>query len=998
GAYVAGHVYLGPTTNAPTDYTVRACSTDEDGMCGPTESFGTSHAYDLDASNATLVGCPTDAGAFCIAAPPGPVKITATGSGAIGENWTWTEVPFRCCTASPHVLWIRNVTNGSAILLPIGIGTATGRVLGAPPGIEPPITQARVTACSAEYSATAPCSPSGPTTNTSFSVSAPLGWDSITAQATGYDSNTTWIDVTGTNRSGTIVLSPEAIGQGRVVDPNGSGILGAGLEYCPVTQTSYLQSGCQPFQSPSGSDITGTGGYYSGYLPGGPFPGSTYEIEASAGGYLDDWTWVNATPGALVSIPTIALAPVGPSGGPLAAGPRAPAASSATWIEGRLADASDGEGIANANLIACLFTGTHACTTLTDGSNAWGEFNASLPLGDYWLNASEPGYEDGSFFVNATGTATVEIGTVELTPYPWISGRVLLAPWESLTVSQGMGPGQASVSVCSNSGAECGPFGVASTAGFFNVSGPTGNNDDLAIAGSGGSSFDSLIPLQAQGSGFGGFDPNSTPVNVTPSGVVLPETAGSAPVLEIFSVVTGIVLDGSSWNASRHAPSAPARWASLVSTGPRAGDDANLPVSGGGTFDLFVPGGTSVRLDVSGSAFWTETNASVKVPSSAGLRAVPAFDLSHFGWVTATIRASSGAPLPYATVNASVPDPANGTRVSRGDAANGAGFINLSAPTGSNVTVEAAAPGYANASAYGSVLPNRASPFSVPGLVGGPSPLFYAESEEVNLLGGAPFPTVIDPLSGDPIAGASVTLEVNGALVNHATTNGLGQFLVSAPPAASYDLGFDRNGYATTSVPIADAEVSEYVQGQVDLVGDGIVAGEVVVVPSRDPVPNALVTACPIAGGGLCDYLTTNGAGEFWLEDAPGNYTLSITATPYSANQTYDAWIVSDAFAEIAPLDVFADATVEGNVVGEPFLLPVVGANVTLCPVNGSYSDFCAFPTPTDPLGGFAFDVPPGTYRLLVNASGYAPWTMELELLAGEVVPLGQIRLGADGG
>ncbi|MCI4347354.1 MAG: carboxypeptidase regulatory-like domain-containing protein, partial [Thermoplasmata archaeon] len=237
GGYLAGHVFLGHTKTPPLAYTLQACSTDETWICGPAQSFPPplGSVYPIDPANATLVGCPKDSGAFCIAAPPGPVRIVATGSGASHTNWTWFQVPPRCCVATPSILWYRNLTGGNAIELPVSNASVYGRIVGAPRGIEPPLGGATVKVCPAEYGNPAPCEAPASVTNLSFQLLAPLGWDSVEIGATAYATNRTWVDVTGRNNTGTIVLDPLAIVEGRVLNAHGTGVLGASLSFCPVS-------------------------------------------------------------------------------------------------------------------------------------------------------------------------------------------------------------------------------------------------------------------------------------------------------------------------------------------------------------------------------------------------------------------------------------------------------------------------------------------------------------------------------------------------------------------------------------------------------------------------------------------------------------------------------------------------------------------------------------------------------------------------------------------
>ncbi|HTT25503.1 MAG TPA: carboxypeptidase-like regulatory domain-containing protein, partial [Thermoplasmata archaeon] len=998
GAYISGHVYLGLGETAPTTYTVQACSTDESSICGPAVTYGTypNTKYVLDQSNATRLHCPNDTGAFCVGAPPGPVEIEAWGSNATASNWTWAEVPFRCCTAVPHTLFLGNISPTTSIRLPTGSGEVYGRVASGGGPVALPLDVAEVTVCPVAYSSTVSCEPSVATTNGSFTAPAPFGWDSVRASADSYDDNTTWVDVTGVNDTGTIYLAADALVTGYVVDPEGQGVIGAQVTYCPVGATSVVEQSCAPV----GKSPTGSGGYYWGGVPGAPFPGATYLLEASAGGYLANWTWVNASSGEPVRAPTVVLAPVGSVPARAPARALGPVPTPGTWVAGRIVDGATGAGIPDVDLYACTVAGSHPCTTFSDSTSTGGEFNQSLAVGAYWLNASAPGYLSTTFYLNATGTAPVQMGALDLPPLPWVAGRVVIAPWVSYSLANGFGPGDALVTVCTGAGTLCGPTVPLNTAGFFNTSAPIGNYDRLTVNATGGSPYDSGTQIQAQGAGPGGYLDNVTPVNVTSSGVVLPGSAGGALRLLLFGTLLGSAGDASTWNASTHQPAAPARWGVLQSNGPLPGDRLSVLLSGGGRFALFVAGPANLTLTVGGSAYRTVNNTTSRAPASAATTtSVSPFDLPHYGWVRATIASVSGSPIPFASVNATVADPGNRTTLSTSGTANGVGVVNLSAPPGTNVSFGASATGYSPSTTSGAVLPSRTSPIEFAGLVPLPSSDLYARSEEVNDVGVAPFPTVVDSLSHAPITGATVLLENGtfGFLEGFARTNGLGQFLVSGPISPTLGLEFLRDGYASLLVGATAPASGTYVQPEVDLVGDGILAGRVVAAPGSTGVAGADVMACEFANSAACENATTNGNGTFWLGLPPGRYEISVGAVDYVANVTLAANVSSDVWTWAGTVPVYANPLVSGTVVGRPFYLPIVGANVTICPVNGTFSIYCAFPTPTDLTGSFSLAVVPGLYWVRVVASGYGPWSLEIELVPGGSIRLGTIALDANG-
>ncbi len=833
----------------------------------------------------------------------------------------------------------------------------------------------------------------GSTSNATFAVPADLGWDEVTAQAVGFEKNYSWVDVTGTNPVGTIELTPLAGVAGKVIDPNGTGIAGAVLEYCPVAEVTPPAPDCQPLNT----GAIGSSGYFVATVAGGPYPGATYRISASASGFLTNFTWVNASAGVLTTLPPIVLTPVGngtPSPSALAA-PR-PSGNPGTWVDGRIVDSVRGNGVPGVQLSACTFTGS-LCVTFADQSGSGGQFNESLPLNSYRLFATVAGYTPGVFFLNATSTAPVHLGALALVPFPWVSGRVAISPWINYSRTSGFGPGEANAQVCNSNRSECGVGTWIDTAGEFNLTAPPGFNDGLAINGTGGQPIDWATVQYAQGSGAGGFLGNLTPVAVNASGTSLSQAPSRIPVLAIFSAIQGQVWDGSSGRNGAGAPRGSAPWSTVTITGPGFGASTQLSTSGAGAYTAFLAGPQKVRIVVAGTAF-IGANTSVTVPASGGLVApVPGLDLPHYGWIVGHATSAAGGPVPSASVTVSEPDPVNSTALSVATTSDDWGYFNTSAPPGSSVRVNVSADGFRPAFANVSVSPSRTLQLTLNPM----TPTITTEfvrSRYVNDAAVPPTVTVVDPVPATPIYAAALeVLDGNGNLLTESNTNGLGQFFIPTATGSAASLSITATGYESERLPIPTPVAGSAVYGTINVTGDGVVAGRVVAAPNDRPTPGVNVTGCEVYPNGGCQTVTSNGAGLFWLEASPGDYLLNLSAVGFTPVSTYGAIATPDGWSWIGNVTVDPDAIVEGRIIGAPFDLPIVGANVTLCPSNGSFSVYCAFNTPTDLTGGFGIPSPPGNYYVNVTATGYGRWSLLIELAPGETYDLGAIELSPDG-
>jgi RHS repeat-associated protein len=142
--------------------------------------------------------------------------------------------------------------------------------------------------------------------------------------------------------------------------------------------------------------------------------------------------------------------------------------------------------------------------------------------------------------------------------------------------------------------------------------------------------------------------------------------------------------------------------------------------------------------------------------------------------------------------------------------------------------------------------------------------------------------TVIDSTTGSPIAGATVTANVNGiaaaGLAAEAgplstTTDAAGGFLLQVPPG-TYTLMISKAGFGsrTTSLINLGPGVS-HAFGTLTLEPLGTITGTVVKATDSAPVSGATVTV-----DGTLNSTTTDAAGHFALTQAAGTYTVTVEA------------------------------------------------------------------------------------------------------------------------
>ncbi|HZY70375.1 MAG TPA: carboxypeptidase regulatory-like domain-containing protein [Thermoplasmata archaeon] len=984
GGYLFGRVAFPGST--PELFTVTACSTDEPRCESAVGATGTAPPPDP--------GCPMGAQAFCVPAPPGPVIVKVTARGSPG-NFTWANVPPACCSVAGHPLNLGTI-NVSAVG---GFGNVSGNayIVTAAGGHSEPI---------GGLSAAAELCPAGPApigaacvtapvdrTTGAFNATVPSGWTVVRIDAAGFEANWTWVDATGNNTTGDIYLATPAVLAGQVLIPGGTGITEAHVAACPI-------GGAPTDCIPLGLDgLTGTSGLYNGTVPGGPLPWGTYKVVATASGYLENFTWVNTTAGGLTVVPTLTLSPVGayrapgPTGRPHAA---AAGRTSAAWVDGHLVDARTGLGLGSAAVTACPVAGG-SCVVFLDPTNTGGGFNGSVAPGSYHLYLNESGYPTGTAFANATAAGVVHVGAVPASPWPAVRGRILIAPWMSVTTATGLGPSGASILICTQGGSPCGDVGFVDSGGFFNATAPIGR-DQLVIHGGGSAAA-------AVGAAIDGFTPFGENLNLTTNLTQLATSGPSVALLPIDGGYVGAERDGSTWNSSLGVATMPVRFGIINAYAPgplNAG--AICAPGGGGNFAIFLPrGGSGTLLEAIGGAFMT-ANASFagSIPSGVPTASPPIIE-PHFGWVHATLRdKTTGAPTPFAQLTAERPDPANRTVFLGQGSANGAGIANVTAPPGVDSVFVFDPPYYVARNLTATVGESATTRIGRVNLTENPFPdtgAFF-RTVAVNTVNSPLMNGVIDSLRFTPLPGAKVwVVNAYGSITNQPTrTNGLGQFFAYGPPPNGVEtLEVRMPGYSVFASAYNLTRGGTVVEPNLNLTGDGVVAGSVVSKPTGAPVVNVTVVICPILNPLCGDATETNGSGGFWIAGAPGVDTLVVQAPGYLANQTVTVTVPSDGFVEVGAIPVYAYATLHGSVIGIPFGVGVAGANVSICSPLGTPYGPCFISVSANATGVYSIPCPPGTWVLRIAAPGFNTSYSSIAVLPGANVYQGVTFLYAYG-
>lgn len=1007
GDYIGGNV---TTTNGvvPDDFTVTPVSIDN-----PTyASYPFAKAQDTPAPCDSTQHWLTGAGAFCVAVPPGASKlIVQTALYPYEQNFTWGGAPSMCCGGSYPMPLSQYTTDEARNISLSAIGAVVGHVAQAVTGQG--VFFAAYSIQAAGSNLNAPTFDGAVALNGTVYSPAPLGWDSITVSASGYSPNTVWVNVTGNDSFGTVYLTPLATIAGRVVDPNGNGLLGANVYYCGITQTTSCTT-------PLGAGLATTDGGYNGTVTGLWLPYSTYEIYAASSGYTSDWTWVNASAGQITVAPTIVLYPAtegsggGSSGSPRAGGPVVHASNSnplpQTYLYGFLIDNSSGQGIetGGGNIQACS-TSTGACYALLPGSNSQGLFNTSVPLGIYNLQVDVPGYEPSTEFVNATAGSSQFLGVIQLFPLPWVTGNVLINPFGNTTVLKSSKTytqipvlPAATAMGCNANSSVCGASLPIASNGSFTTQAPAGTYDHLSINPSGGTSGPSAN---------GNFNSNDSTFNASANYTTVLNTTLT---LAIYVMIGGTVVDNTTVGPGGITPwlFVPGASVSVSTFGPNHATIAyqsNL----GGEYLMFVPPNTANLIVAAASLTGVFTQDAVSTTAALPEMAVPEvfqmapLGLTHFGWVQAEVLAANGTPaqfLPASTdlnIGGSV-----GTETGIGTT-NAWGQLNVTAPPGMGVTLTVGPGDDFNITS--AVLDVNASVTTV---VNGGTLLDlgvlyaahwgWAISAATNSTSVPVEETVLDLVHQAPIPNALITVASSDSAYTGtgADTNWQGQYVADAPIGSLDTLAVTRSAALTNSTHLSVEAGQTRVQSVINLTGVGVIAGQVIAYPSEQPVPGATVQTCPYSASSTlqtsgCYSATTNASGYYWVPAYPGQVSIQTSAYGYVQNTSAVAKSCSDCWNAIGPIVLSEFSYITGTVRGLPSGLPLVGANVSVCsPVGGNPIGVCSFTVFADTSGNFVLEAPAGSYSLVANDTGYnASVPLPVTLHPGQVLPVGTLFL-----
>ncbi len=258
-----------------------------------------------------------------------------------------------------------------------------------------------------------------------------------------------------------------------------------------------------------------------------------------------------------------------------------------------------------------------------------------------------------------------------------------------------------------------------------------------------------------------------------------------------------------------------------------------------------------------------------------------------------------------------------------------------------------------NAPASGGVAPPGPYQLVIKNAAGVPSVASFIRIDtNASLQPGTIHGAVTDSATNAPISGVTIT---NGPRSTATAANGT--YTIANVPSGEQTLTFAVAGYATATRTQTVAGGGNY-QVDVALAPPGGVTGHVTDATTGLPLAGATIT---YPGGET----TTDGSGGYAINGiAAGTQSIAASAALYVAGEA-SAVVPAGGTATLDFALQPSPTFITGSVVDDATGQPIVGATVS---IPGST-------TTTNALGGYRFDVSPGTYSVTATAAGHDPLT-----------------------
>lgn len=267
---------------------------------------------------------------------------------------------------------------------------------------------------------------------------------------------------------------------------------------------------------------------------------------------------------------------------------------------------------------------------------------------------------------------------------------------------------------------------------------------------------------------------------------------------------------------------------------------------------------------------------------------------------------------------------------------------------------------------------------------GGSTHVYPGQTSVVNfkldLSPGSVFGTVTDQNTGDPIAGATVSLYDGSIFIVSVLTDSFGNYTIDNLPPQMYNLVFTAPNYQDGHVGVLIIS-NNATQVNIALAENpSTIIGTVTDLNTSLPIPGATITV--YLGDIVIDTVVTDDSGDYTVSGlALGFYTLTASATDYQTafvgvNITIPGSLVPNVDFQLQ----FNPGSIAGTVMDSATGVPIAGAIVSV--YDGMVLIDSVF---TDSSGNYIISgLAPNGYTIIVEAGGYQTAITGALVIAGK--------------
>ncbi|BCB03802.1 carboxypeptidase regulatory-like domain-containing protein [Bacillus sp. KH172YL63] len=240
--------------------------------------------------------------------------------------------------------------------------------------------------------------------------------------------------------------------------------------------------------------------------------------------------------------------------------------------------------------------------------------------------------------------------------------------------------------------------------------------------------------------------------------------------------------------------------------------------------------------------------------------------------------------------------------------------------------------------------------------------------------------------SGDPIAGATISIQTNVGIILTTVTDSNGNYVVEGLAPGNYTVTASAPNFQTQIIGASISSNQTTASNFILVSNPGGIIGQITNVQTGDPILGANIEVRILdSTGAIVSTIFSDTNGQFSSNQlAPGEYTLVFSADNFQT--TAVSTLVEAGQTATVNVGLVPDpGSIQGTVLDINSQAPLAGAEVTVVDGQG----FVVATVITDVNGVFTVNgLTPNSYNVTAIASGYQNNTIGAIVLSGETTPV----------